>query len=106
MNSTRLPQLAVVAALLATPVLTGCGSTSTRASGSTSATGAAEPTAGGKVTFATDKEVDCFDPQVSQADVTGVILRNVYDSLVVQRKDGSYGPWLATKLAAGAMWAL
>jgi peptide/nickel transport system substrate-binding protein len=97
MNSTRLPLLAVAAALLATPVLTGCGSTGSKASDSNSATGAAQPASGGKVTFATDKEVDCFDPQVSQADVTGVVLRNVYDSLVVQRKDGSYGPWLATK---------
>lgn len=58
---------------------------------------ASAPASGGSLTFASEKEPDCFDPQVSQADITGVILRNVYESLVSQRPDGSYAPWLATK---------
>jgi peptide/nickel transport system substrate-binding protein len=92
----RLSLLAVALAVAAVPLAAGCGSTSTNAQQAATTT-AAQATSGGHVTFATDKEVDCFDPHVSQADVTGVVLRNVYDSLVVQRKDGTFGPWLATR---------
>ncbi|WP_320670626.1 ABC transporter substrate-binding protein [Patulibacter defluvii] len=69
----------------------GCGSDDPPAAS------AGTTASGGNLTFASEKEPDCFDPQVSQADITGVILRNVYESLVVQKPDGSYAPWLATK---------
>ncbi|WP_424638871.1 ABC transporter substrate-binding protein [Embleya sp. AB8] len=58
--------------------------------------GAGPPKAGGTLTFATDKEPDCYDPHVSPADITAVVLRNVFDSLVSQEPDGTYRPWLAT----------
>ncbi|MGG2460295.1 ABC transporter substrate-binding protein [Streptomyces sp. RGM 3693] len=54
------------------------------------------PRRGGTLTVAADKEPDCYDPQVSPADVTASLMRNVYDSLIAQRSDGSFAPWLAT----------
>ncbi|KWT63397.1 hypothetical protein ADL21_03005 [Streptomyces albus subsp. albus] len=45
--------------------------------------------------MAAQKEPDCYDPQVSPADATAAIMRNVYDSMVAQRPDGSFAPWLA-----------
>jgi peptide/nickel transport system substrate-binding protein len=61
-----------------------------------SASGAASAGAeAGTLTFATDVEPDNFDPHVSPADITGVLLRNVFDSLVAQSADGTFKPWLA-----------
>lgn len=97
----RHPRAAtLLIALVAASTLAACGSDDDKASSvnaaeTTSAAGA--PKSGGSLVFATDKEPDCFDPQVSQADVTGVVLRNVYESLVAQAPDGSYEPWLATR---------
>ncbi|PNE37759.1 hypothetical protein AOB60_26355 [Streptomyces noursei] len=54
------------------------------------------PRSGGTLTVAADKEPDCYDPQVSPADVTASLMRNVYDSLIAQRPDGTFTPWLAT----------
>src|SRR3978361_1655039 len=91
MSARRLSLSALTLVAVASPLLAGCGG-----GGGGSGKAAADAT-GGRGTFSTDKEIDCFDPQVSQADITGVLLRNVYDSLVVQRKDGTFGPWLATR---------
>lgn len=86
----------MLAALLSA-TLTACGSDD----GGSSSVNAAQTTAGardgGALTFATDKEPECFDTQVSQSDISAVIMRNVYESLVVQTKDGGFQPWLATK---------
>ncbi|AEB44387.1 MULTISPECIES: ABC transporter substrate-binding protein [Micromonospora] len=60
-------------------------------------TGDAQPTTGGALTFATAVEPDCLDPAVSARDVTGVINRNIFDSLVRQAPDGSFHPWLAER---------
>lgn len=38
-----------------------------------------------------------MDPQVSQLDVSGLVQRAVLDSLVFQKDDGTFEPWLATK---------
>lgn len=80
----------------ALPFLAACGgddgTTSTNAA---QAKGAASTN--GSLVFATDKEPECFDTQVSQSDVSGVLMRGVYESLVRQQKDGSFRPWLATK---------
>lgn len=54
------------------------------------------PRDGGTLTFATDIEPDVFDPHVSPADIVGVLMRNVFDSLVAQDGDGRFRPWLAT----------
>ncbi|QMU98389.1 ABC transporter substrate-binding protein [Microbacterium esteraromaticum] len=36
-----------------------------------------------------------MDPQTSQLDVSGMVQRQVLDSLVFQEEDGSFSPWLA-----------
>ena len=36
-----------------------------------------------------------MDPQISQLDVSGMVQRQVLDSLVFQEADGSFSPWLA-----------
>lgn len=38
-----------------------------------------------------------MDPQVSQLDVTAMVQRQVFDSLVFQNADGTFSPWLAEK---------
>jgi peptide/nickel transport system substrate-binding protein len=85
----------LVLTLAAASALAACGggddATSTNAAQSTGT-----PRDGGSFVFATDKEPECFDTQVSQSDVSGVIMRNVYESLVSQAKDGTFKPWLAT----------
>ncbi|MEV4496151.1 ABC transporter substrate-binding protein [Micromonospora arborensis] len=58
--------------------------------------------AGGRVVFATDKEPECFDTQVSQSDISGVLMRNVFDSLVSRGQDGEFKPWLASKWSLSA----
>ncbi|MDR6868411.1 peptide/nickel transport system substrate-binding protein [Microbacterium resistens] len=37
-----------------------------------------------------------MDPQVSQLDISAMVQRSVLDSLVFQKPDGSFAPWLAT----------
>jgi peptide/nickel transport system substrate-binding protein len=54
------------------------------------------PVYGGGLTYAVAVEPDCLDPHVSPADIVGEIQRNVFDSLVSERADGSFVPWLAT----------
>ena len=43
-----------------------------------------------------------MDPQVSQLDVSGMVQRAVLDSLVFQKADGSFVPWLAKKWEVSA----
>lgn len=50
----------------------------------------------GMLTVAVGVVPDSWDPHVSPADVTGGLLRPVFDSLVAQRPDGTLAPWLAT----------
>jgi peptide/nickel transport system substrate-binding protein len=61
--------------------------------------GAPPPSAGaengGTLTFATDQQPDCLDPQVSARDVVDLIDRTMFDSLVKLRPDGTFHPWLA-----------
>ncbi|GAA4617180.1 ABC transporter substrate-binding protein [Saccharopolyspora hordei] len=53
------------------------------------------PRGGGTLTYATGVESEGWDPHVASTDVTGLLLRGVFDSLVVQRQDGTFAPWLA-----------
>ncbi|CCH32011.1 ABC transporter substrate-binding protein [Actinosynnema sp. NPDC047251] len=57
---------------------------------------AANPVPGGELTFAVDSEPVSFDVHVSPQDITGEILRNVFDSLVSVDAEGRFTPWLAT----------
>jgi peptide/nickel transport system substrate-binding protein len=50
---------------------------------------------GGSLTFAADTEPVTLDVHVSAQDITGAILRNVFDSLVSQDASGTFRPWLA-----------
>ncbi|OZB76863.1 MAG: peptide ABC transporter substrate-binding protein, partial [Microbacterium sp. 14-71-5] len=43
-----------------------------------------------------------MDPQTSQLDVTAMVQRAVLDSLVFQKADGSFVPWLAKKWEVSA----
>ncbi|MGW2111635.1 ABC transporter substrate-binding protein [Streptomyces sp. NPDC001948] len=45
--------------------------------------------------FGTDQQPDCLDPQVSPLDVTAMVGRNLFDSLVEMTADGRFQPWLA-----------
>lgn len=56
-----------------------------------------EPTGGGTLTFATDQEPDCLDPQASALDVVDLVDRNMFDSLVTMTSDGEFHPWLAER---------
>jgi peptide/nickel transport system substrate-binding protein len=67
--------------------MTGCSS---------SDPAAGKPAAGGTLTFATDTEPGCIDPQVSGLDIAALIDRNIFDSLVNMTPDGKFHPWLAT----------
>ncbi|MEV0597819.1 ABC transporter substrate-binding protein [Streptomyces sp. NPDC050315] len=87
---TRRSFLALSAASLATAGLTACST------GATAPAAGGAPRDGGTLTFATDVEPDVFDPHVSPADIVGVVMRNVFDSLVAQTASGGFAPWLAT----------
>ncbi|WP_158224200.1 ABC transporter substrate-binding protein [Micromonospora wenchangensis] len=75
--------------------LTACG---TDSGGGT----ASQPTTGGALTYATPVEPDCLDPAVSARDVTALVDRNIFDSLVQQKPDGSFQPWLAERWETAA----
>ncbi|MUN39460.1 ABC transporter substrate-binding protein [Actinomadura litoris] len=59
--------------------------------------GSESAAAGGDLTFAASIEPDCLDPQMSGLDVTAVIVRGVFDSLVSMTSDGRFHPWLAQR---------
>ncbi|MFJ6015904.1 ABC transporter substrate-binding protein [Streptomyces sp. NPDC092952] len=89
---TRRSFLLLSAGAMAAAGLTACspGTAATSAPGT-----GGTPRDGGTLTFVTDVEPDNFDPHVSPADIVGVLMRNVFDSLVAQRPDGGFEPWLA-----------
>ncbi|WP_335937426.1 ABC transporter substrate-binding protein [Streptomyces sp. PTD5-9] len=83
--------------LLSAGALTAAGLTACSPGAAAGPSPGGAPRDGGTLTFATDVEPDNFDPHVSPADIVGVLMRNVFDSLVAQRPDGSFEPWLAKK---------
>jgi peptide/nickel transport system substrate-binding protein len=54
------------------------------------------PVSGGTLTYLVDQSQTTLDPAVSPADVTALIDRNIFDSLVVQTAPSAFKPWLAT----------
>ncbi|GAA0403406.1 ABC transporter substrate-binding protein [Microbispora corallina] len=56
----------------------------------------AGPIAGGSLTYAVAGTQVSLDPAVAATAVTGLIDRNVFDSLVAQTGPATFGPWLAT----------
>ncbi|MCD0449832.1 ABC transporter substrate-binding protein [Actinocorallia sp. API 0066] len=83
--------VATAAVLVAALLLGGCSSGDDPAAGPSGGT----PVQGGEVVFAVDTEPVSFDVHVSQQDITGTILRNLFDSLVHQDGEGKFHPWLA-----------
>ena len=64
---------------------------------STSATLAAEsPRSGGSLTYGVETEPAPLNPQLNGQSKAEVTLRNVWESLLARRTDGSFVPWLAT----------
>ncbi len=57
--------------------------------------GSSSGTPGAGLTVAIESQPECLDPAVSALDVTAVVDRNVFDSLVDRAPDGSFQPWLA-----------
>jgi peptide/nickel transport system substrate-binding protein len=55
------------------------------------------PVRGGTLTFAASDEPACLDPAVSPQDITGIIDRNIFDSLVSMTRGGVFHPWLAKR---------
>jgi len=90
MRSTRRATawFALVTALAVT--LAGCG-------GGGGGDGAGDkPVEGGTLTVAIHQDpASQLDIHVTAADISGLVLRNVFDSLVEQDPDGSFKPWLA-----------
>ena len=81
--------LAAAAAMLL--VLAGCGSTGDEADG-----GSGEPTAGGKLIFATgDAEPTCLDPHVGGNMPQQIAGIHVTESLFTMTGEGEIEPWLA-----------
>lgn len=78
-----------VTALLAAAIASGCAATA--------ATTTSRPVSGGTLTYAIDGTQTTLDPGVSVSAVTGLIDRNIFDSLVVQTGPDTFGPWLATR---------
>ena len=84
---------AIVAGVVLTSLAAvACGS---GGGGDGGGTGAAAPVSGGKLTYATVQEPNCLDPGFDPSTVTGVIDRNIFDSLVSQTPEGEFRPWLA-----------
>jgi len=86
---------AAAAAVTATLALAGCASGS--GNGASPGSTAAKPVSGGSLTYSVDQTEDTLNPAVSGLDVTGLIDRNIFDSLVVQAGPNSFGPWLASR---------
>ncbi|EFC83401.1 ABC transporter substrate-binding protein [Parafrankia sp. EUN1f] len=90
-RTARRGTVAAAATVLA--LVSGACASDPEPTGSTSTAGT--PHSGGKLTFAVNTVGDCLDPHVSPADVTSVIQRGVFDSLVSLTADGKVVPWLA-----------
>ncbi|HWE87998.1 MAG TPA: ABC transporter substrate-binding protein [Pseudonocardiaceae bacterium] len=72
--------------------LAGLAGCDTGASGSA---GGGTPQRGGTITFGTTGEPDSWDLHVAASSIAAVALRAVYDSLVNEKPDGTFEPWLA-----------
>lgn len=56
-----------------------------------------KPVAGGVLTVALGSDTPIIDPSITAYSVTALVTRNVVDSLVGQREDNSFTPWLAER---------
>lgn len=74
-------------------MITACGSTASSGAGSTAA---ATPARGGSVTIGLSSAPDSLDPNVASSADDSLVMRQIFDSLVVQTPSHQFRPWLAT----------
>jgi ABC-type transport system substrate-binding protein len=90
----------------ASSLLAACSSgsgTSSTASTSNAGVSTATPKSGGKITFATEAEIDGFDPTKNRWDQSGYMYaRTVYDQLVAFDASGTPKPYLAQSVTPNA----
>ncbi|MBB4915406.1 ABC transporter substrate-binding protein [Streptosporangium saharense] len=86
-----LAAAAVVGAVIVTVATRGGDRPATQAA----ANAAGAPVTGGTLTYAVAGTQVSLDPAVAATAVTGLIDRNIFDSLVAQTGPDSFGPWLA-----------
>jgi len=85
-------------------LIVGCGTGGTGGNsnsggsggGSSNGSSSTKPQSGGSLTFALATEPDSLDPAVTPAAESYRVLREIYDSLVVETPDHQFKPWLAT----------
>ena len=54
------------------------------------------PVSGGTLTWGVETQPHTLNPQLNGQDKVELLLRNAYESLLAQKPDGSFVPWLAT----------
>lgn len=86
----RAAAVVLVAVLLAGGATRGAGAQS------------GQPVSGGTLAVGSAVEPQCLDPQISPQDATNMLARNVVDSLVAQKPDGTFAPWLASSYEVSA----
>lgn len=96
-SRARTPRRRAALAGLLTLIATATACTSSGGANSPSGSNGAAPLSGGNLTFLVEQTQLTLDPGVSPADVTALIDRNIFDSLVVQTGPATFAPWLATK---------
>ncbi|CAG9251886.1 Putative periplasmic solute-binding protein [Paraburkholderia unamae] len=60
------------------------------------------PATGGTLTWGVETEPRTLNPQLNGQDKVELLLRNAYESLLAQKPDGSFVPWLATAYKVSA----
>ncbi|MFC9772624.1 MULTISPECIES: ABC transporter substrate-binding protein [unclassified Pseudarthrobacter] len=97
----RLPAAVAALAAAGALVLSGCGTSAGTSSGGAAST--ATPKAGGDLKVAIDADPICLDPSQSNLIASGVIGRQLVDSLLFQDPETSeFKPWLAESWTANA----
>ncbi|HEX4539752.1 MAG TPA: ABC transporter substrate-binding protein [Acidimicrobiales bacterium] len=85
----------------ASTLLAACssGGSSSTSTGTNAGVSTATPKPGGTVTFATEAEIDGFDPTKNRWDSTGILYsRTVYDNLTTIDATGAVKPYLAQSI--------
>jgi peptide/nickel transport system substrate-binding protein len=84
----------VSAAVAAAALIAACGSGS--GSGASSSGSAQTPVKGGSITVGLSTTPDSLDPNVASSADDSLVMRQIFDSLVVETSSHQFKPWLAT----------
>ena len=94
-RALRARQLATLSAVVAAATLiAACGSGSSSGAPSSAASGT--PAKGGSVTVGLSTAPDSLDPNVASSADDSLVMRQIFDSLVVETTGHQFKPWLAT----------